>query len=158
MRQVVFSPDELDRSIETSLRRMKADFIDILLLHDPMADRIPSVDALLDQVVEVRRRGLIRLFGLAGPWPSIAALDPNLRAAADVIQTTESDWLSDEPPDITYGALGSGPQSVFGAKGDPGFVAARLRAALGRRAIGTVLISTTSADHLRDLARVAEVA
>jgi aryl-alcohol dehydrogenase-like predicted oxidoreductase len=156
MRRVAFSPDELGRSVEKSLRRLKTDAIDILLLHDPMANRVPSADRLLGQVAELRRRGLIRLFGLAGSWPSIAGLDPALRFAADVIQTTENDWRFDQPPDITYGALGSGPQSAFGAKADAGSIASRLRAALKRRAGGTVLVSTTNADHLRDLARVAD--
>jgi aryl-alcohol dehydrogenase-like predicted oxidoreductase len=156
MRRVAFSPDELGRSVEKSLRRMNTDAIDILLLHDPVANRVPSVDRLLGQVVELRRRGLIRLFGLAGSWPNIAGLDPALRFAADVTQTPENDWPSDQPPDITYSALGSGPQRGFGARADAGCVASRLRSALKRRAGGTVLVSTTNAGHLRDLARVAD--
>jgi aryl-alcohol dehydrogenase-like predicted oxidoreductase len=156
MRRVIFSPDELGRSVEESLRRMKTDAIDILLLHDATADRIPSVGKLLGQAADLRRRGLIRLFGLAGPWSSIAGLDAALRSAADVVQTSENGWPSDQPPDITYGALGSGPQSAFGDKVSSGTVASRLRAALKRRARGTVLVSTTNPDHLRDLARAAD--
>ncbi len=153
MRRVAFTHEEFGRSVENSLRRMQTDAIDILLLHDATADRIPSVDELLDEVAQLRRRGLIRLFGLAGTWTSVAGLDPVLRAAADLVQTTERDWPSDQPPDITYGAIGGGPQSAFGAKPGAESVVNRLRAALTRRANGTVLISTTNEDHLRDLVR-----
>jgi aryl-alcohol dehydrogenase-like predicted oxidoreductase len=155
-RQLIFSPDELRRSVEKSLRRLNTEAVDMLLLHDAAAECIPSVDKLLDQAAELRRRGLIRLFGLAGPWSRIAGLDDTLRSAADVIQTSESDWPLDAPPDITYGALASGRQRAFGTKVESGAVATRLRAALKRRPTGTVLVSTTNPDHLHELAHAAD--
>lgn len=156
MRHVLITAEGLRRSVESSLRRLGTDAIDILLLHEPIAGRISPMEDLFAEVGALRRRGLIRLFGLSGAWHNIAGLDAALRTAADVVQTAENEWPSDQPPDITYGALASAPQSAFRNKGDTTQVAERLLAALARRDDGTVLISTTSLDHLRDLARVME--
>lgn len=153
MKPIRFTPQEMTKSVETSLRRLGTDRIDVLLLHDPTQDRIPSVDQLLAAVADLRRRGLVGLFGLTGSWTKVSALDAALRAAADVLQTTESDWSDAEPPDITYSALGSGQQSAFEAKQETATVVARLQAALVRRPVGTVLVSTKSADNLRTLAK-----
>ncbi len=155
MKPVQFTPEEMVRSVETSLRRLATDRVDILLLHDPAPDRIPSVDQLLAAVSNLRSRGLATHFGVTGSWTRIAALDPALRSAADILQVTERDWSETQPPDITYSALGSGQQSAFEAKQDAATVVARLQAALARRPVGTVLVSTTSAANLRTIADAA---
>lgn len=158
MRPALLTAPGLRHSTEASLRRVGTDAIDILLLHDAVAARIPSVDDLLAEAGELKRRGLIRLFGLAGNWASLSGLAPALRAGADVIQTVEGEWPVSMPPDITYGALGGGPQSAFGAKPPAAAISSRLRAALARRPSGTLLVSTTNAEHLREIVRAAETA
>jgi aryl-alcohol dehydrogenase-like predicted oxidoreductase len=100
MRHVPITGEGLRRSVERSLRRLSIDAIDILLLHEPIDDRIPSIDALFAAVTDLRRRGLIRLFGLEGSWHNMAGLDASFGAAADVLQTAESEWTFDRPPDL----------------------------------------------------------
>lgn len=155
MQPLQFSRQEMVRSVEASLRRLRTDRIDVLLLHDPTPERIPSVDQLLATFDELRGRGLVRHFGMTGSWTKVSALDPVLRSASEVLQTPESDWNEAEPPDVTYSALGSGRQNAFEAKQETATVLARLQAALARRSVGTVLVSTRSADNLRAIAKVA---
>lgn len=156
MKPIPFTAEGMTASVEKSLRRLGTEAIDVLLLHDPTPDRFPSVEALLRGVSDLKQRGLIRYFGVTGSWTKITALDPALLAAADILQTPESGWSETQQPDITYSALGTGQQSAFEAKQETATVITRLHAALARRPVGTVLVSTKSADNLRMLAKAAE--
>jgi aryl-alcohol dehydrogenase-like predicted oxidoreductase len=60
-----FTPQVLQASLETSLRALRTDFIDLLLVHD--AD--PSVlsnQGLLDALQALKARGIIRMAGVSG--------------------------------------------------------------------------------------------
>src|SRR5262249_6142935 len=142
-------------STEESLQRLRTDWIDLLLLHEPALDRIVSPETILTELLDLRRRGLIRHFGLAGAWAALSRLITAAPDLAEVVQTGETEWPADRPPDITYGALVQGPQSAFRKTVDSGIVLERLRVALARRPQGVVLISTTSTQHLREIAAIA---
>jgi aryl-alcohol dehydrogenase-like predicted oxidoreductase len=142
-------------STEESLQRLRTDWIDLLLLHEPALDRIVSPETILTELLDLRRRGLIRHFGLAGAWAALSRLIAAAPDLAEVVQTGETEWPADRPPDITYGALVRGPQSAFRKTVDSGIVLERLRVALARRPQGVVLISTTSTQHLREIAAIA---
>jgi hypothetical protein len=142
----------LRASVEHSLRRLGTDRIDILFLHEPHRDRIPSLDAVVEKLHDLRRDGMIRAFGLAGGWSGIGNLLSTAPALGMVVQTAESEWPPEAAPDITYGAIAGGPQRYF----PPGIAvseaAQRLRVALERRHHGVVLVSTTRLEHLHCLA------
>jgi D-threo-aldose 1-dehydrogenase len=152
------TPDGLRASVEASLRRLRTDWIDLLLLHEPSPDRLSTSDAIRAELSSLHSRGLIRAFGLAGGWKgivSVAALAPEL---VQVVQTREGDWDTGRSPDITYGAIGTDQQSYWSARTASDVALQRLRNALIRRPNGVVLVSSRKAEHLRQLAEVARSA
>lgn len=62
-----FSAKHVIFSVERSLKRLKTDYIDVLLIHSDGND-LPIVDdlALWDTLQSLKKRGLIRSFGLSG--------------------------------------------------------------------------------------------
>lgn len=148
----------LRHSVEASLSRLRTDRIDILFLHEPDPVSVPDPEGMLAELVALRERGKVRHFGLAGDWRGIEALGQVRRSLGMVLQTNERQWPESEPPDITYGAIAAGPQT-YGAPAIAGNMALdRLQVALERRKSGVVIVSTTSAEHLRQLAMIGGVA
>jgi hypothetical protein len=132
-----FSPRELTRSVEASLRRLRTDRLDCLFLHEPIAT-LPAVQ--FDDIVacgeDMRAAGTIRALGVAGPLDSLL-LCPSLEAF-DIVQTRCADLL--ERPDT----IGDRPVILYGlhaayrAGGDTDFrrfVRGVLALRLGTRAI-----------------------
>lgn len=150
------TPAGLRASAERSLRRLETDRIDILFLHDPRPDRIPALDAIVDELHKLQRSGMVRAFGLAGAWSGIRKLLSAAPVLGMVVQTAESEWLPEAAPDITYGAIAAGPQRYFSAAVAVSEAVQRLRVALERRHSGVVLVSTTKLEHLHQLAAIAK--
>jgi len=146
----------LRASTEQSLRRLRTDWIDIVLLHEPSAERLTSPDEILAELDDLRRRGLIRAYGIAGAWTGIASTLGTAPGLAQVIQTSEAEWPLQSPPDIAYQAMSAGPQHRLARSLQTADAGERLRAALRRRPHGVVLVSTTKSQNLRQLARVEE--
>ena len=142
----------LRASAERSLKRLGTDRIDILLLHEPREDRIPSLDDIVDGLHNLQRSGVVRAFGLAGGWSGISGLLSTAPALGMVVQTAESEWPPEAAPDITYGAIAAGPQRYFSPAVAVSEAVQRLRVALERRHRGVVLVSTTRLEHLHQLA------
>jgi len=61
-RPLDFSPDSIAKSVDESLKRLRTDYIDVLMLHDPLPDEAGLDDtiALLDRLKE---RGKVRALG-----------------------------------------------------------------------------------------------
>jgi len=63
-----FSAKRVHQSVQTSLERLKCDYIDVLQLHDP--EFAPSVDLLIEEtipaMVELKEKGLVRAIGMTG--------------------------------------------------------------------------------------------
>jgi aryl-alcohol dehydrogenase-like predicted oxidoreductase len=152
----IMTPTGLERSVHASLRRLGIEYIDIHFLHEPSLARIPDVTALIEKYKSLRSEGLIRVFGLAGTYFDCRAI---LRLACYsnvIVQTAESDWDSSLVPDIVYGLVARGKQSIDSRSGlDAVAVERRIRAALARRDRGVVLISTTRTDHLESIGAAA---
>lgn len=138
--------------VEASLRRLGLEDVDILFLHSPSVVRLADVSGVLEELGSLKRRGLIRAFGVAGGWDSLTELvSVDGRFDQAVVQTAESEWDGTSPPQITYGAISQGPQS-FSSPSIPSSTAHnRLRAALERRPAGVVLVSSTSEQNLINL-------
>ena len=147
------SPLGLRQSAERSLQRLKIDMIDVLLLHEPSKERIEDPQGLMEECQRLRQRGLVKHFGVAGEWTDIADL-VEATSQWEIIQTRETQWPSECPPDMTYGAISSGPQSSKTARAAISDAESKLHAALVRRPHGAVVVSTTKIEHLRDLAAV----
>jgi len=105
-----FSVNEVRRSLETSLRALGTDYIDIYLLHDcTVRDASEELLVFLDQA---RRDGKIRYFGVGTGVEQIVAICGQHPQFAEVIQFQNSVLISNlrylgEPPGavVTHGAL-----------------------------------------------------
>ena len=62
-----FSPATMERSLADSLRRLKTDYVDTLLLHAPLAP-LPAdqFDEVAEAAQRLKEKGLLREFGVAG--------------------------------------------------------------------------------------------
>lgn len=145
----------LRQSVEASLRRLGTDWIDILLLHEPSFERLAAPAAVLEELISLRQRGLIRHFGLAGKWSGIESLGNFATELGEIVQTGDTEWTGGSPPDITYSAISQGSQHYFAAAVEASSVAGRLRQALARRPDGVVIVSTTKIANLALLADAA---
>jgi len=146
----------LRTSVEHSLRALRLDYIDILFLHEPSLVRLAEAEVLLAEVNRQKTNGTIRFVGLAGAWMQTVDIVKSLPAFADIVQVPENDWSNAVlVPDLTFGAMRRGPQSVFEGALESSLVLNRLKAALLRRENGSVIVSTTRIDHLELLASAA---
>ena len=144
--------DQLERSIHESLRRLRTDYIDIHLLHEPTLQRIPNLSSLIEKYYSLKAQGLVRAFGLAGAYSDCSSIWTAAGCPDLVVQTAEADWDPCLLPDITYGIMGGISQkfAVHSTVAD-----CRLRSALLRREAGVVLLSTTRLQHLEELILIA---
>ena len=81
-----FNPDALRLSVERSLRRLRTDYLDIVLIHsDGNDDQIIHEYQVLHTLAELKREGWIRAYGM-----STKTLEGGLICAreADVVMTT----------------------------------------------------------------------
>lgn len=66
------------RHLETSLRELRTDYVDILFLHGPSAHETFDVQALCEFLEDARRAGRVRAWGLAGERSDCLALANDL--------------------------------------------------------------------------------
>ncbi len=153
-------------SLETSLRELGTDRVDLLFLHAPTPDRVRTED-VCGYLEEARHGGLIGAWGVSGePEPTAAVMRgfsvPVVTQIHDDILSRSSRALAAfSSPVITFGAL-AGPLETIGAHlADPARVAAwsemigedcrrpetlgslLLRDAVRANRAGTVLFATT---------------
>ncbi len=84
-----FSLSNLKTSLEASLRALRTDFVDILLLHAAPADVLDQTDLLeaLDRLVE---QGTVRVAGISADLPVIAeALQRRAAGSLDTLRTAQ---------------------------------------------------------------------
>ncbi len=166
-----FAPEELVRSLETSLVALRTDHVDILLLHEATADDLD--DALLGALERCVHAGKIASFGIGSAAGSAAAIWHADRRFCPVLQL-EWSVLSGIAPDhpgsfvITHRALGASFERLNAWLLDNPAVArtwsnelgvdvavpaalSQLMLAAARVAnrAGITLFSSTSAEHIR---------
>lgn len=73
-------------SVDSSLRRLRTDFIDILYLHAPTAATLGDPEPLAAALEGLRRAGKVRHFGLSGPLEECLAIAHAAPALAQVLQ------------------------------------------------------------------------
>jgi aryl-alcohol dehydrogenase-like predicted oxidoreductase len=139
-------------SLEASLRRLRTDHVDLLLLHEPTFEAVAR-EPLCEWLADERRRGRIRAWGIAGDQPHIEPFVQDFPDLVPVIQTRDS--LVDRQADFLT-ALGRRPQITFGYLRRRGDCSASdaLRAALARYCDATILYSTRKPDRLAGVAEV----
>ncbi|KCZ95837.1 aldo/keto reductase family oxidoreductase [Hyphomonas hirschiana VP5] len=170
----VFDPARMQESFETSLKQLRTDHVDLLLLHECTLEDVQRTEVLefLDQMV---RQGKARAYGVApraedmlsiaascAPYGDVAQFDAALRSAFPPAG-------ADTPPLIaTHSCLGqrfrdrvvqlktddqlrdSWSSALGREAGDPATIAqAFLAHAIQQNPGGIVLFSTTQPDRLR---------
>ena len=158
-REQAFSVEDARQSLETSLRELKTDYVDVLLLHECSADGLRRGDDLLGFLEDARRDGKIRCFGIATTFPNTLDICREFPAYAPVAQF-DSDALSRHihllpgvPPGgapravVTHSALSGSLDAVFQSAQGDARRAARWSEAVGldcssRAALSSLLLAS----------------
>ncbi len=111
-----FEPRVLSRSLEGSLRRLKTDYVDFFLIHEPL---VPIPEGLFEQIVDtagrLKERGQIRRFGIGGSLTSMGRLVEH--RAVEVVQAPLGELLKVGIPRKTA-VRAYGVYHEFAARGD----------------------------------------
>ena len=176
-----FDPREARSSLETSLRELGTDRVDILLLHECRPSDLQT-EGLLDFLEGAVRDGKVRYFGVATDGRATAAILSERRQFTRVVQVPHSalDRTLDRLPGldgtavITHSAVGAPLQGLTELMRDdrrrqrwsealgldcarPEVLARLLLAyALESNASGVVLFASTSAERIRSNAALAD--
>jgi D-threo-aldose 1-dehydrogenase len=176
-----YDADTAQRSLETSLRELRTDYVDILLMHDPGLHDIIDLPAVCDYFEKAHQEGYIRAWGIAGEQQPCISLRRSLPAPA-ILQMRDDVFfrargLADElSPAITFGVLAGALDpirahldssaahrarwsEVLGADASSSdtITSLLIQDALHANAGGVVLFSTTRPRRLQGLASRVEV-
>jgi D-threo-aldose 1-dehydrogenase len=72
-------------SLETSLRELRTDYIDIFLLHEPTLEDITNSD-VLEFLEKARRQGKIRAYGVSGATADVLAIRRKVPELTPIVQ------------------------------------------------------------------------
>lgn len=147
-----------ESSLVHTLRTLRRDRVDILLLHEP-DPAILCADEFLDWLVRQREQGKIRAWGLAGPVSLFAPLLHQQHGLTEVLQVRddlerkEADLVlaSGRALQFTYGYLSHAKKALRVLP-----AASVIRAALDRNSTGSVVVSTTRLERIADMAAATE--
>ena len=144
------------RSLEASLQRLRTDYIDLLLLHEPDPTKVDA-EEFSTWIEAERARGRVLASGLAGPVEKLRPLLTHNRLASvlqvhDSLDRREADQLhlAGREAQLTYGYLSSRHNGETSAN-----VSSILQAALARDQNRSILVSSRNVIHVAELARIA---
>lgn len=153
-KEQAFSIEDARLSLETSLRELKTDYIDIFLLHECSAAGLRQGDDLLGFLEDARRDGKIRCYGIATTFPNTLDICREFPQYAPVAQF-DNDALNNHLgalPDggaravLTHSALSHSLDAVFQSVSSDARQAARWSEATGldcssRAALSSLLLA-----------------
>ncbi|MDG4550498.1 MAG: aldo/keto reductase [Candidatus Contendobacter sp.] len=145
-------------SLNASLRRLKTDYIDFLLLHEPDIGRVNS-DEFLNWLEREKRHGKIRCWGLAGlpelleRWLAVNHPLTQVLQTRDSLDRHEADVILRHGRQLqwTYGYLSSRRDATQTES-----ASTLIRQALVRNPQGSILISTRRPERLNRLVELSE--
>lgn len=154
-----FSPEAITRSVERSLRRLRTDRLDLVLLHsDGRDDWVLGASGALDALASLRARGLVRAIG-ASTKSLAGALLAVERCDAVMLTLTREDrteWPAVEAARaratgvLVKKAFRAGHALRASAPEDA------LRTVVDAPGVSSVVIGTISPEHLAQAVRAAE--
>lgn len=144
-----FSPAAIRASVEQSLRRLRTDYADAVLLHsDGIGEDSERFLPALEALAALKEAGKLRATGFSG---KSAAGGFRLLPHVDILMVTYNPGYREEKPLIA--AAGAGGKGVLvkkalasGHSADP---AAALAEAAALRGVSSIVVGTLSADNLR---------
>ncbi|BDS07658.1 hypothetical protein NT6N_26980 [Oceaniferula spumae] len=86
--RVAITPENMQTSLERSLRALKTDYLDLLFIHEPTG-AIENVEAMVAAADRLKAEGKIRGFGLAFDWATHEIFLPDFERF-DVLQFNNS--------------------------------------------------------------------
>ena len=157
-----FSPEAIRASVERSLRRLRLETLDLVLVHSDGNDLDVLASGALDALKTCRDEGLIRACGLSGK--TVAGGLAALESGADAVMVTSNLAYDEERPVIDRAhelkrgvlikkALNSGHLALSATAAQ-----ASIEHSLGIPGVSTLVIGTLSPDRLRQNAEVAVAA
>lgn len=154
-----FSFEHTVRTVEVSLRTLRTDYLDCVLIHSDGDDRrILEHEGAVEALVSLKRRGLIRAHGM-----SSKTVEGGLRVVAelDVVMATANLQYDAERP--VFEAAAAANKGVLvkkglmsGHVGGPDGVRAALAHVLALPGVSSMIVGTIDPEHLRGNAALAE--
>jgi aryl-alcohol dehydrogenase-like predicted oxidoreductase len=147
-----FSRQRASLSLNESLSRLRTDYLDLLLVHEPLMTS-GEADTLLEWLCRLQEKGVIGRWGIAGAIVNVSPLVIAKHQLAHVIQT-ESGAAGmaamtlrriGRDPSFIYGVLSSSPDR------SPLGIGTAIRSILERFHAATILVSTVNLRHLKEL-------
>lgn len=148
-----FSPGAIRASVERSLRRLRTDRVEVVLLHSDGRDEwIIRESGALDELRRLKDRGLVRAVGASTKTVAGGLLAAE---ACDVVMVTHNPAHTAERVVIDAAAArGVGVLVKKGlASGHAPDAGAAVRFVLGTPGVSSMIVGTASAAHLRENAR-----
>jgi Aldo/keto reductase family len=85
LQRVPITPEGMTASVERSLKRLRTDYLDLLLIHEPQ-QTIPSPGLLIETAAKLKAAGKIKAFGVAAPFEEHRGLHWELGRQLDLLQ------------------------------------------------------------------------
>jgi aryl-alcohol dehydrogenase-like predicted oxidoreductase len=163
-----YLPRFVEMALEGSLRRLRADYLDVFYLHNPPPEVVRN-GAALEALEKLKQKGLIRHYGVSCGWrcPTDRALEWLERPGVSVLQmltnamdTVDVRRLRGPARERGVGLVGRQPfdkravladarlQRMFAGREDRSFAQAALRFALQQDGVSVVLVGMRSRAHL----------
>ena len=144
--------------VETSLRNLATDYIDVLFLHEPQLDDIQSADDLIDTLEKLRASGKIREFGVSGTFESCSAINARYPALTAVVQmevdrSMQHAQFGSAPiraAQITFGHVRNMRIESTASNEESSFFRRAMAQACKVNPSGVILLSTRNPAHARD--------
>ena len=136
------------QSLQSSLRRIKRDYVDLFMLHEPPQE-LYNLSETLDFLTTLQSQGLIRKFGVSGNWKSIEQIYFQAPDILEVIQVQDEVGIPFEDLENFTG----GSRLVTYGYGDllmPSSLTYldRIRYGLARNKGGALIVSTNNLDRV----------
>lgn len=151
----VWTRDNLLHNIETSLRRMKTDYIDLLQLHNPTVEQTEEGN-LVEVLREIQASGKVRWIGISSTLPHIANYIES--GVFDSFQIPYS-GLERAHENVISDAARAGAGTIIRGgvgRGEPGSrTAFLLRFTLSHPHMTTTIVGTKNPEHLAENLRIA---
>ncbi|PCJ25443.1 MAG: aldo/keto reductase [SAR86 cluster bacterium] len=156
-----FSAEHTRQSIERSLRELKTDYLDIVLIHSDGADlRIIESSDCIETLMQMQKDGLIKAIGM-----STKTVDGGIKAVEllDIVMVTynpsnvDDEKVIDSALALNKGilikkALNSGHDCIASNNSAEN----NLRFALSRAGVGSVIVGTINPAHLEENVRAVQ--
>ena len=154
-----FSPKCLRESLASSLRRLRREGVDCLLIHEPLSlDQFPALGPTWQELERLQRVGTIRRFGVSGPGELLLEADDlglippaavRMLSMDDRVCNLPATWFQDKEVRI-FGIVRRLSRTLGPGRLDPAVLVDRFRANLPHAA---PVFSTCSIDEIKRLAQ-----